>query len=68
MAHGGTNTLSPSIIVIDIGTNDVSSRIVISERLACQIAEVAVMFRSVSSVETTTRLDDLSPIDEERLQ
>ena len=46
------NELSPSVIVIDIGTNDVCSRIVIPERLARQIVDVAVMFSRVSSVET----------------
>ena len=45
------NTLSPSFIVIDIGTNDVSSRIASPERLACQIVDVAVMFNRVTSVE-----------------
>ena len=46
------NQLSPSVIVIDIATNDVCSRIVIPERFACQVAEVANMFSGVSSVET----------------
>ena len=41
------NELSPSVIVIDIGTNDVCSRIVIPERLARQIVDVAVMFSRV---------------------
>ena len=45
------NELSPSVIVIDIGTNDVCSRIVIPERLARHIVDVAVMFSCVSSVE-----------------
>ena len=46
------NKLSPSVIVIDIGTNDVCTRIVIPERLARQIVDVAVMFSGVSSFET----------------
>ena len=45
------NELSPSVKVINIGTNDVCSRIVIPERLARQIVDVAVMFSRVSSVE-----------------
>ena len=46
------NELSPSVIGTDIGTNDVCSWIVIPERLARQIVDVAVMFSRVSSVET----------------
>ena len=46
------NELSPSVIVIDIGTNDVCSRSVIQERMASQIVDVAVMFSRVSSIET----------------
>ena len=56
------NDLSPSVIVIDIGTNDISARLVIPERLARQIVDVALMFSRVSSVEAVVILPILPRI------
>ena len=63
-------TLSPSVVLLIVGTYDLYPLVFIPERFACQIAELAVMmFRRVSSVEirhhadSTTHLD-MSPIDE----
>ena len=43
---------SPSVVLIDVGTNELSSPSVNPRRLACEIGELARLFRLLPPVET----------------
>ena len=44
--------MSPSVVLIDVGTNELSSPSLNPGRLACEIGELACRFRQLPSVET----------------